>query len=304
MSFVHLHNHTEYSLLDGAAKIKRLVARVKDYGMPACAITDHGVMYGAIDFYQECQSQGVKPIIGCEVYVCSDRFSRSGRRGDVACHLILLAENNTGYQNLCRIVSKGFTEGFYYKPRVDHQLLRECSEGLICLSACVAGEIPEAILNGRYDEALELAREYKDIFGPDNFFIELQDHGLSEEKLCLPQLVKIARELDLGLVATNDLHYVDASDSEMHDILLCIQTGKLRSDENRMRFANDQFYLKTEDEMRSIFSAWPEALDNTLAIAERCNVSFEFGKLYMPVYQVPEGYDLSSYLRKLVVDGM
>ncbi|MBQ6607452.1 MAG: DNA polymerase III subunit alpha [Firmicutes bacterium] len=304
MSFVHLHNHTEYSLLDGAAKIKRLVARVKDYGMPACAITDHGVMYGAIDFYQECQSQGVKPIIGCEVYVCNDRFSRSGRRGDVACHLILLAENNTGYQNLCRIVSKGFTEGFYYKPRVDHQVLRECSEGLICLSACVAGEIPEAILNGRYDEALELAREYKDIFGPDNFFIELQDHGLSEEKLCLPQLVKIARELDLGLVATNDLHYVDASDSEMHDILLCIQTGKLRSDENRMRFANDQFYLKTEDEMRSIFSAWPEALDNTLAIAERCNVSFEFGKLYMPVYQVPEGYDLSSYLRKLVVDGM
>ena len=304
MTFVHLHNHTEYSLLDGAAKIKRLVARAKDYNMPACAITDHGVMYGVIDFYQECNSKGLKPIIGCEIYVCGDRFSKAGRKGDAACHLVLLAENNTGYQNLCRIVSLGFTEGYYYKPRVDHSVLRQYHEGLICLSACIAGEIPEAIINGQLQQARDLAREYKDIFGPENFFIELQDHGLSEEKLCQPQLVAIAQELDLGLVATNDLHYVDAADSQMHDILLCIQTGKLRSDENRMRFANDQFYLKTEEEMRALFSAWPQALENTVKIAERCQVSFHFGDLFMPDYRVPPGYDLNSYLHKLVADGL
>ena len=304
MTFVHLHNHTEYSLLDGAARISNLVERVAEYGMPACAITDHGVMYGVIDFYQACEKKGIKPIIGCEVYICSDRFSRRGRKGDSACHLILLAENMTGYQNLCRLVSLGFLEGFYYKPRIDHELLRRYSEGLICLSACIAGEIPEAIINGNKEEALRIARDYVDIFGKDNFFIEIQNHGISEELLALPVLVEIAQELGVGLVATNDLHYVDASDAQMHDILLCIQTGKLRSDENRMRFANDQFYLKTEEEMTALFAQWPEALENTVKIAERCNVQFQFGELYMPIYEVPEGYDLKSYLRKLVMDGL
>ena len=304
MNFVHLHTHTEYSLLDGAARIKSLVARVAEYGMPACAITDHGVMYGVIDFYQECQKQGVKPVVGCEVYVTGDRFSRSGRKGDFACHLVLLAENNIGYTNLCKIVSLGYLEGFYYKPRVDHELLRRYSEGIICLSACIGGEIPEAIISGDYNRAKEIALDYIDIFGQNNFFIEIQDHGMSEEKLANPQLVKLAKELNVGLVATNDLHYVDADDAEMHDILLCIQTGKLRSDENRMRFFNDQFYLKTEQEMAELFPEYPEALSNTVRIAQRCNVSFNFGELYMPLYEVPEGHDLQSYLRKLCEEGL
>ena len=304
MAFVHLHNHTEYSLLDGAARVDNLVKRAAEYGMPACAITDHGVMYGVIDFYQSCKKHGIKPIIGCEVYVTNDRFSRGGRKGDAACHLVLLAENNTGYQNLCKLVSYGFLEGFYYKPRVDHELLRRYHEGLICLSACIAGEIPEAILSGERDRAWELATMYRDIFGRDNFFIEIQDHGIPEERQCLPVLTEMAEQLGIGLVATNDLHYVDARDAEMHDILLCIQTGKLRSDENRMRFANDQFYLKTEEEMRKLFAKWPAAIDNTLAIAERCQVEFEFGKLYMPVYEVPAGHDLQSYLREMVEAGL
>ena len=304
MAFVHLHNHTEYSLLDGAAKIEDLVNRAVEYDMPACAITDHGVMYGAITFYKKCKSSGIKPIIGCEVYVSADRFARVGRRGDNACHLVLLAENNLGYQNLCRLVSLGFLEGFYYKPRVDKELLKQYHEGLICLSACIAGELPELILNDQLEQAKALAKEYQEIFGKDNYFIELQDHGLIEEKKCIPELIRIAKELDIPLVVTNDLHYVDAADSEMHDILLCIQTGKLRSDPNRMRFANDQFYLKTEEEMARLFPDYPEAMENTLKIAERCNVDFTFGTLYMPQYQVPEGYDLVSYLRELCEEGL
>jgi len=304
MAFVHLHNHTEYSLLDGAAKIEDLVNRAADYGMPACAITDHGVMYGAITFYKKCKSKDIKPIIGCEVYVSGDRFSRVGRRGDSACHLVLLAENNTGYENLCRLVSRGFLEGFYYKPRVDKELLKQYHEGLICLSACIAGELPELILNDQLQQARELAKEYQEIFGKDNYFIELQDHGLIEEKKCAPELIRIAKELEIPLVVTNDLHYVDAEDAEMHDILLCIQTGKLRSDPNRMRFANDQFYMKTEEEMARLFPECPEAISNTVKIAERCNVDFSFGTLYMPQYQVPEGYDLVSYLRELCEQGL
>lgn len=304
MGFVHLHNHTEYSLLDGAAKIEDLVDRAAEYGMPACAITDHGVMYGALTFYKKCKSKGIKPIIGCEVYVTGDRFARTGRRGDSACHLVLLAENNTGYQNLCRLVSLGFLEGFYYKPRVDKELLRQYHEGLICLSACIAGELPELILNDQLEQARALASEYQEIFGKNNYFIELQDHGLLEEKKCGPELIRIARELDIPLVVTNDLHYVDAADAEMHDILLCIQTGKLRSDPNRMRFANDQFYLKTEEEMSRLFPDYPEAVENTLRIAERCNVEFTFGTLYMPQYQVPEGDTLVSYLRRLCEEGL
>ena len=204
MAFVHLHNHTEYSLLDGAARVDNLVKRAAEYGMPACAITDHGVMYGVIDFYQSCKKHGIKPIVGCEVYVTNDRFSRGGRKGDAACHLVLLAENNTGYQNLCKLVSYGFLEGFYYKPRVDHELLRRYHEGLICLSACIAGEIPEAILSGERDRAWELATMYRDIFGRDNFFIEIQDHGIPEERQCLPVLTEMAEQLGIGLVATND----------------------------------------------------------------------------------------------------
>ena len=304
MTFVHLHTHTEYSLLDGAARIKNLVARVAEYGMPACAITDHGVMYGAIDFYKACKSQNIKPIIGCEVYVTNDRFARTGRKGDAACHLVLLAENMQGYRNLCKMVSLGSLEGFYYKPRVDHELLQRYHEGLICLSACIGGEIPEAFLNGQTERAKAVAEKYLEIFGRDNFFIELQDHGMSEEKRVNPQLIALAEELGVQLVATNDLHYVDAGDAEMHDILLCIQTGKLRSETNRMRFPNDQFYLKTEAEMAALFPEHPEALANTVAIADRCQLEFSFNQLFMPVYQVPEGYNLGSYLRKLCNEGL
>lgn len=304
MVFVHLHNHTEYSLLDGAAKIDNLVSRAAEYGMPACAITDHGVMYGAIDFYTKARKAGIKPIIGCEVYVCNDRLARSGRKGDSACHLVLLAENTEGYRNLCRIVSIGFLEGFYYKPRVDKQILRQYHQGIICLSACIAGELPEAILSGDFEGAKKLAKEYRNIFGEDNYFIELQNHGIPEEMQCMPQLISIADELGIPMVVTNDLHYVDAADSEMHDILLCIQTGKLRSDENRMRFPNNSFYLKTEEEMARLFPGRQDILENTVKIADRCNVEFEFDKLFMPPYQVPEGYDLKSYLYHLCDQGL
>ena len=303
MTFVHLHNHTEYSLLDGAARINDLVARAKSYGMPALAITDHGVMYGAITFYEACKAEGIKPIIGCEVYVCSDRKARMGKRGDSANHLILLAKNNEGYKNLCKLVSLGFLEGFYYKPRVDRELLRRYSEGLICLSACIAGELPELLIEGDYDGALALAKEYQEIFG-ENYYIEIQNHGIPEELAVLPNLLKIARELGIKPVATNDLHYVDKADSAIHDILLCIQTGKTRSDENRMRFFNDSFYLKTEEEMAELFPECPEALENTLYIAEQCNVDFTFGTLFMPNYIPPEGHDLRSYLRELCEDGL
>jgi len=306
MSFVHLHNHTEYSLLDGAAKLDDLLARVCELGMEACAITDHGVMYGVIDFYNKARKLGVKPIIGCEVYVAGgSRFERGGgNKNEVAYHLVLLAENNIGYQNLCRLVSLAYLEGFYYKPRVDMELLSQYHEGLIALSACVAGQIPELVLMGRADEAKALAAAYKELFGADNFFIELQNHGLEEELKATPALVQIARELDIALVATNDLHYVHAADADMHDILLCIQTGKIRADENRMRFANDQFYLKSEEEMAALFRAWPEALENTAKIASRCNVEFEFGQLFLPDYEVPAGYDLQSYLRHLCEEGL
>ncbi|NLF80392.1 MAG: DNA polymerase III subunit alpha, partial [Clostridia bacterium] len=303
MAFVHLHNHTEYSLLDGAARINDLVAKAADLGMPALAITDHGVMYGAISFYEQCKKAGIKPIIGCEVYVCNDRKSRTGRRGDSACHLVLLAKNEQGYKNLCELVSFGFLEGFYYKPRVDHELLRQYHEGLICLSACIAGELPELLLSGDYQGAKAKAAEYREIFG-DDYYIELQNHGLNEELHINPQLLQIASELGIEPVATNDLHYVSAADADMHDILLCIQTGKIRSDEKRMRFPNKQFYLKTEEEMAALFPDCPQALANTLKIAEQCNVEFEFGRLFMPHYQVPEGHTMSSYLRILCEEGL
>ena len=303
MTFIHLHNHTEYSLLDGASRIDDLVQRAKSYGMPALAITDHGVMYGAISFYEACKAAGIKPIIGCEVYVCHDRKTRMGRRGDTANHLILLAKNNEGYKNLCKLVSLGFLEGFYYKPRVDMELLRRYSEGLICTSACIAGELPELLLDGDYEGAVALAKEYKDVFGED-YYIELQNHGIPEELQVLPQLIQIAKDLDIKTIATNDLHYVDREDSDIHDILLCIQTGKTRNDENRMRFYNDQFYLKTEEEMAALFPDNPEALANTLEVADKCDVSFTFGNLYMPNYVPPDGHDLKSYLRELCEEGL
>lgn len=304
MTFVHLHNHTEYSLLDGAARIEKLVQRVKELGQPACAITDHGVMYGVIHFYQAAKKAGIKPIIGCEVYVASrTRHDKDARKDDAAYHLVLLAENQTGYQNLCRLVSIGFLEGFYYKPRVDMELLEQYSEGLIALSGCIAGELPELLLQNRPEDAKKLAARYLEIFGRGNYFIEIQDHGIEEEIQVLPQLKQLARELDIPLVATNDLHYVSKEDAKMHDILLCIQTGKTRDDENRMRFACDQFYLKTEEEMAALFGDCPEALENTVKIAERCNVDFHFGDLYLPRYEVPEGYDLHSYLVYLCQEG-
>lgn len=299
-TFVHLHVHTEYSLLDGASRIKDLVKAAKAMEMPAIAITDHGSMYGVIDFYKAAQKEGIKPIIGCEVYLApasrSDAFEVDGTR---YYHLILLAENQQGYRNLVKLVSLANTEGMYYKPRVDKEILRQYHEGLICLSACIAGEIPQAILRDNPEHADELVAEYIDIFGRDNFFIELQDHGMPEEKKSNQALVKLAEKYGLGLVATNDLHYIKKADSEFHDVLLCIQTGKTIDEENRMRFPSDSFYLKSPQEMAELFSAYDGALANTVKIAERCNVAFEFGQLHLPNFPLPEGMTDERYLRKL-----
>ncbi|MBQ3899119.1 MAG: PHP domain-containing protein, partial [Lachnospiraceae bacterium] len=252
MSFVHLHTHTEYSLLDGSNKIKEYVARVKELGMTAAAITDHGVMYGVIDFYRACRDAGINPVLGCEVYVApGSRFDKEPGHGDDRYHhLILLAENNTGYANLCKIVSRGFTEGYYYRPRVDKEVLREFHEGLICLSACLAGEIPRLITAGRPDKAREVAREYLDIFGEGNYFFELQDHGIKAQQTVNMELMVMSREMNIPLVCTNDCHYTYAGDADAHDILLCLQTGKKLSDEDRMRYEGGQYYVKSEDEMR------------------------------------------------------
>ncbi len=305
MDFVHLHNHTEYSLLDGAARVKDLIAAAKSMNMPALAITDHGVMYGVTDFYKGCLKEGIKPIIGCEVYVAPrTRFDREPRKDDSAYHLVLLAENMEGYHNLCKLVSYAYLDGFYYKPRVDKELLRQYSKGIICLSACIAGEIPQAILANQIEEAYRLTKEYRDIFGADNFFLEIQDHGMEEEKKSNRAIIQIAKELDIPLVCTNDIHYVRKQDAKAHDILLCVQTGRKRADEDRMSFASDEFYLKSEEEMALLFGEYPEAMSNTLKIAERCNLEFTFGKLYLPIFQVPEGYTIPSYLRKLCEDGM
>ncbi len=306
MAFVHLHNHTTYSLLDGAASIDKLIDKAVELGMPAIAITDHGTMYGVIDFFKKAKKSGIKPIIGCEVYVApKTRFDRDNRKDDSAYHhLILLAENQVGYQNLCKLVSLGFLEGFYYKPRVDKGLLTKYAEGLIVLSGCIAGQIPRMILDGNKEGAKKLAAEYQCIFGKDNYFIEIQNHGMEEELTVNPVMVEIAQELDIPIVATNDIHYVNRSDTAIHDILLCIQTGHLREEENRMRFPCDEFYLKSEEEMRDLFPQWPQALSNTLSIAERCNIDFKFGDLYLPDYEVPQGFTLHSYLEYLCQQGL
>ena len=305
MAFTHLHVHTEYSLLDGSSKIKELAARAKELGMDSLAITDHGVMYGVIDFYRACREVGVKPIIGCEVYVSpGSRFDRETVSGeDRYYHLVLLAENNQGYQNLMKIVSKGFVEGFYYKPRVDYEVLEQYHEGIIATSACLAGEIPRYLMRGMYEDAKQAALHYQEIFGQGNFFLELQDHGIPAQRQVNQGILRISKELGIGLVATNDSHYTLKEDWKAHDILLCIQTGKKVTDENRMRYEAEKFYLKSEDEMRELFPYAPEALENTHKIAERCNVEIEFGVTKLPKYQVPEGYDSWSYLNYLCEEG-
>ncbi len=305
MAFTHLHVHTEYSLLDGSSKIKELAVRAKELGMDSLAITDHGVMYGVIDFYRACKEVGVKPIIGCEIYVSpGSRFDRETVSGeDRYYHLVLLAENNQGYQNLMKIVSKGFVEGFYYKPRVDYEVLEQYHEGIIASSACLAGEIPRYLMRGMYEDAKKAALHYQDIFGKGNFFLELQDHGIPSQKQVNQGLLRISQELGIDLIASNDSHYTFKEDWKAHDILLCIQTGKKVTDENRMRYEAEKFYLKSEDEMRELFPYAPEALENTHKIAERCNVEIEFGVTKLPKYQVPEGYDSWTYLNYLCEEG-
>ncbi len=306
MAFTHLHVHTEYSLLDGSNKIKEYVKRVKELGMDSAAITDHGVMYGVVDFYKACKEEGINPILGCEVYVApNSRFDKELTGGeDRYYHLVLLAENNTGYENLTKIVSRGFTEGYYYKPRVDMELLRKCHEGIIALSACLAGEVPRYIQKGLLDEAKKAALKYQDCFGKGNYFLELQDHGLPEQRMVNTSLLQISKELNIPLVATNDVHYTYDADVKPHDILLCIQTGKKLADEDRMRYEGGQYFVKSEEEMKGLFPyAW-EAVENTQRIADRCHVEIEFGVTKLPRYEVPKGYDSWSYLNKLCYDGM
>ena len=306
MAFAHLHVHTEYSLLDGSNKIKEYVKRVKELGMDSAAITDHGVMYGVIDFYKEATAAGLNPIIGCEVYVAPrSRFDRELTGGeDRYYHLVLLAENNTGYANLVKIVSRGFTEGYYYRPRVDMEVLEEFHEGIIALSACLAGEVQRYIQKGLIDEAGKVAKRYEACFGRGNFFLELQDHGIPTQQTVNAALLRMSKELDIPLVATNDVHYTYVEDAQPHDILLCLQTGKKLADEDRMRYEGGQYYVKSEEEMKGLFPyAW-EAVENTQRIADRCHVEIEFGKYKVPHYEVPEGHDSWSYLNKLCQDGM
>ena len=306
MSFAHLHVHTEFSLLDGSNKIKEYVSRVKELGMNSAAITDHGVMYGVIDFYREAKKQGINPILGCEVYVApNSRFDREITGGeDRYYHLVLLAENEEGYANLTKIVSKGFVEGYYYKPRVDKELLHKYHKGIIALSACLAGEVARFLTKGLYEEAKKTALEYQEIFGEGNFFLELQDHGIPEQGLVNQQLIKMSEETGIELVATNDIHYTYAEDAKPHDILLCIQTGKKLADENRMRYDGGQYYVKSEEEMQRLFPYAKQALENTQKIADRCHVEIEFGVTKLPKYDVPEGYTSWEYLQKLCYEGL
>ena len=306
MSFTHLHVHTEYSLLDGSSKIKEITKRAAELGMDSLAITDHGVMYGVIDFYKAAKEAGIKPVLGCEVYVApGSRFDKEAGTGeDKYNHLVLLAENNTGYQNLMKIVSRGFTEGFYYKPRVDKELLREFHEGIIATSACLAGEVQRYLARGMYEEAKRVALSYQDIFGKDNFFLELQDHGIAEQHYVNPQLLRMSEETGIELICTNDVHYTYADDADAHDILLCIHTGKKVTDENRMRYTGGQYYLKSPEEMAELFKYAPQAVANTEKIAERCNVEIEFGVTKLPKFAVPQGYTSWTYLNYLCYEGL
>ncbi len=304
-AFVHLHVHTQYSLLDGAATIKKLIAKAKALDMPAIAITDHGSMYGVIDFYKEALKQGIKPIIGCEVYVAANsRFDKKPTDKEASYHLVLLCKNNIGYKNLMKLVSKANLEGFYYRPRVDKELLSEHSDGLIALSACLAGEIPTKILSNDIDGAKQAISQYVDIFGKDKFFLEVQNHFMPEDKIVNSKLVELAKEFDLQLVATNDLHYVEQNDSQAQDILMCIQTNKTVFDQDRMKFYNDEFFLKSYTQMQELFPDLPQAMENTLRIADMCNVNIELGQLLLPEFSVPEGYTPSSYLKELCQKGL
>ena len=303
--FCHLHVHTDYSLLDGFSRLDKLISRVKDLGMSSCAITDHGSMFGVVDFYKKCKSAGIKPIIGCEVYLAPrDMESKDSTLDKYSSHLILLAENNQGYKNLIKIVSDAYVDGFYYKPRTDKDHLRKYSEGIICLSACLNGEIPKAILARNLDKARSLAQEYIDIFGKDNFFLEVQDHKLAEDKEVNAGLLKLSKEMDIPLVATNDAHYVYREDARIQDVLMCIQMQKTLDDPSRMKFPNDEFYIKSREEMEDLFAFSPEAVENTLKIAERCSVEFDFDSYHIPTFDVPEGYTSLTYLQHICNQGL
>lgn len=305
MQFCHLHTHTEYSLLDGEASIKKLVARVKELGMDSCAITDHGSMYGVVDFYREAKSQGIHPVIGCEVYMAPrSRFDKVHDIDNKTSHLILLAENQRGYKNLIKLVSAGYIDGFYYKPRIDFEMLKEHSGGIIALSACIAGEVPKALLRGDYDEAKKIALKYAEVLGKDNYFLEIQDHGLSEQKRIIPDMLRLSEETGIGLVATNDIHYLKKEDAKYQDVLMCIQMEKKVDDPDRMKFETEEFYIKSPEEMTSLFEYVPQAIENTEKIAKRCNVDFDFGTRHLPAYAVPDGKDAFEYLRELCQSGL
>ncbi|MEA2637935.1 MAG: polymerase subunit alpha, partial [Chloroflexota bacterium] len=304
--FVHLHTHSEFSLLDGAARITELVGTAKAMGQPALAITDHGVLYGAVDFFATARASKINPVLGCEMYMAPrSRHDREGRADRDPNHLILLARNDTGYRNLIKLVSTAHLEGYYYKPRIDRELLAEHAEGLICLSACLGGELPQALVRGDLDGAESIARQHAEIFGPDNYFLELQDHGIPEEELVRTGLVEIARRTGLPLVATNDSHYINPEDAEAHDILLCLQTGARRDEERRFRFSGPEYYLASTGQMRERFAAYAEAVANTVAVAARCHVEIPLGRNLLPTYQpIPEGLDADSYLRELCEAGV
>ncbi|OWZ84695.1 DNA polymerase III subunit alpha [Natranaerobius trueperi] len=303
--FVHLHNHSHHSLLDGKCRIEDLVEKAKQLDMPALALTDHGVMYGVVEFYKKAKEAGIKPILGCEVYVAPrSRFDKDPAKDKEQYHLVLLARNQTGYKNLMKLVSLAYQEGFYYKPRVDYELLEQYSEGIIALSACLGGEIPSLILQGQYQKAKDKANKLKEIFGPHNFYLELQDHGLIEERKVNTHLLELSRELSIELVATNDIHYINKEDATIHDVLLCIQTGKKVSDDDRMKFPNEEFYMKDGDNMNQLFSEFPRAIENTLKIADKCNVELDFDTLHLPYFEVPKDHDENSYLRELCMKGL
>lgn len=305
MEFCHLHTHTEYSLLDGEASIKKLVSRVKELGMTSCAITDHGSMYGVVDFYREAKAQGIHPVIGCEVYMAPrSRFEKVHDIDNKTSHLILLAENPTGYKNLIKMVSSGYIDGFYYKPRIDFELLKEHSEGIIALSACLAGEVPKALLSGNYDRAKEIAERYAETLGKDNYFLEIQDHGIAEQKRIIPEIIRLSQETGIGIVATNDIHYLKKEDAKYQDVLMCIQMEKTVDDPDRMKFETEEFYIKSPEEMADLFEYVPEAIENTEKIARRCNVDFDFETRHLPSYDVPDGQDAFEYLTKLCKEGL
>lgn len=303
--FVHLHVHTEYSLLDGFTVIDKMMDKVKELGMDAIAITDHGAMFGVVDFYKAAKEKGIKPVIGCEVYTAARTMKdRDPQKDKDQGHLVLLARNQEGYQNLIELVSNGFLKGFYYKPRIDYDELSKFSKGLIGLSGCLAGDINRLLLQNQYEMAKDLALKLKGIFEEDSFYLELQDHNMEEQKKVNLQLIKLGKELDIPLVATNDVHYMNREDAEVHDILLCIQTGKIKEDTDRMKFPNDEFYLKSSEEMEQIFAFAPEAISNTVKIAEQCNVDFDFDTIHLPEYEVPHDTSKLDYLKRICFEGL